>query len=60
MGRDTQYTLERVRATDLAEEWEMDADDLDAVAAKAVKYDTKAIYISPREELLDVARALAA
>ena len=60
MGRDTQYTLERVRATDLAEEWELDADDLDAVAAKAVKYDTKAVYISPREELLEVARALVA
>jgi hypothetical protein len=38
----------------------MNADDLDAVAAKAVKYDTKAIYISPREDLLDVARALVA
>lgn len=59
-GRDTQYTLDRVKATDLAEEWELDADEIDAIASKAVKYDSKALYVSPREELLEVARALVA
>jgi hypothetical protein len=59
-GRDTQYTLDRVKATDLAEEWELDADSIDAFVTTAVKYDAKSLYISPREELLEVARALVA
>ena len=58
-GRDTQYTLERVRATDLAEEWELDSEDIDAIAATATRYDSSAVYVSPREELLTVARTIA-
>jgi hypothetical protein len=57
-GNTTQYTLDRVRATDLAEEWELDADSVDEFAAAAVSYDTSAIYVSPREELLTLARTL--
>lgn len=57
-GRDTQYTLERVRATDLAEEWELDPDDIDAIASSAKRYDSSAVYVSPREELLSVARSI--
>lgn len=57
-GNTTQYTLDRVRATDLAEEWELDADDIDAFAATAPSYDTTAVYVSPREELLKLARTL--
>jgi hypothetical protein len=57
-GNTTQYTLDRVRATDLAEEWELDADDIDAFATTAVSYDTTAVYVSPREELLKLARTL--
>jgi hypothetical protein len=57
-GRDTQYTVERVRATDLAEEWELDADEIDAVTATVTKYDQTAVYVSPREELLELARTL--
>jgi hypothetical protein len=58
-GRDTQYTVERVRReTDLVEEWELDPSEIDAIAAKVVKYDASAVYISPREELLEVARQL--
>jgi hypothetical protein len=57
-GNTTQYTLDRVRATDLAEEWELDADNIDAFAATAVSYDTTAVYVSPREELLKLARTL--
>ena len=58
MGRDTQYTLERVRATDLAEEWELDSDDIDEAVSSAVLYDDSVIYLTPRDELLDLARSL--
>jgi len=57
-GQQTQYALDRVRATDLAEEWELDADELDAVARTVVPYDKSAIYVSPHDELLNVARGL--
>jgi hypothetical protein len=58
IGRDTQYTLERVRATDLAEEWELDVAAIDAAMANVVRYDKSAIYTSPREEMLELARSL--
>lgn len=57
-GRETQYSIERVRATELAEEWELDADELEDALDNAVKYDSDAIYVSPNEELLKVARQL--
>jgi hypothetical protein len=57
-GRDTQYTVERVRATDLAEEWELDPETVDAAIASAAGYDKSAIYVSTREEHLEVARSL--
>lgn len=57
-GNTTQYTLDRVRATDLADEWELDAESIDDFAATAVSYDTSAVYVSPREELLELARTL--
>jgi hypothetical protein len=57
-GNTTQYTLDRVRATDLAEEWELDADSVEEFAATAVSYDTTAVYVSPREDMLTVARTL--
>lgn len=59
-GRETQYTLDRVKATDLAEEWGLDAENVDAIVSKSVKYDEKALYVSPREELLEIARAIIA
>jgi hypothetical protein len=58
MGRDTQYTLERVRATDLAEDWELDADVVNDAVESAVRYDESAITLTPREELIDLARSL--
>ena len=58
MGQNTQYTLERVRATDLAEEWELDADDVDEAVQSAVLYDPSVIFITPREEMLELARSL--
>lgn len=54
----TQYMLDRVRSTDLAEEWELDAEAVEAFAAQAISYDTTAVYVSPREELLKLARTL--
>jgi len=58
MGRDTQYTLERVRATDLAEEFEIDPDDVADLVAQAVRYEESVITLTPREELLTIARGL--
>lgn len=57
-GNTTQYMLDRVRSSDLAEEWELDADDIESFAASATKYDTSAVYVSPRDELLKLARTL--
>ena len=57
-GRDTQYTVERVRATELADEWDLDPEKIDAVAAVAPRYDAKSIYVAPYEENLKVARQL--
>lgn len=57
-GRETQYTLERVRATDLAEEWDMDPKKAEDLVSDAVSYDKSIIYVSPREELVDLARTL--
>ena len=57
-GPQTTYTLERVRATDLADEWELDAEKLDELAQNAVKYGAETVYVTPREELLQIARSL--
>ena len=58
IGRDTQYSIDRVRATDLADEWELDAAKIDATVSQAVRYDKSVVYVSPREELLELARTL--
>lgn len=57
-GPQTTYTLDRVKADDLAEEWELDPAEVEATAADAVKYDSEVVYVSPREELLKLARQL--
>jgi hypothetical protein len=54
----TQYIVERVKAMDLAEEWELDVEEIETAITQAVKYDDSAIYVSPREELLKLARQL--
>jgi hypothetical protein len=54
----TQYIVERVKAMDLAEEWELDVEEIESAIASAVKYDDSAVYVSPREELLKLARQL--
>lgn len=57
-GRETQYTIERVRPTELSEEWELDHDELSAIADNVVKYDAKAIYVSPHDDMVEAARKL--
>jgi hypothetical protein len=57
-GPSTQYTLDRVRATDLAEEWSLDAEEMNTLASQAVLHGVDAVYVAPREELLQVARQL--
>jgi hypothetical protein len=57
-GPQTTYTLDRVKGDDLADEWELDPTEVEANAASAVKYDGEVIYVSPREELLKLARQL--
>jgi hypothetical protein len=57
-GPQTAYTLDRVRSTDLAEEWELDAEKLDELAGSAQKYGPESVYITPRAELLTIARSL--
>lgn len=57
-GPQTTYTLDRVRATDLAEEWELNPDEIEAVAKSAVRYTDEVVYVTPQAELLTVARSL--
>jgi hypothetical protein len=57
-GPQTTFNLERVRVTDLAEEWEMDAESVDVLAANAVKYDASTVYVSPKDEMTTIARSL--
>jgi hypothetical protein len=55
----TQYIVERVKAIDLAEEWELDVEEVEKAISSSVKFDESAIFVSPREELLKLARQLA-
>jgi hypothetical protein len=57
-GRETQYTVDRVRASELAEEWDLDPEEIDAIVANAPSYDATAIYVKTYEEHLKVARQL--
>jgi hypothetical protein len=57
-GRDTQYTVNRVKATDLAEDWELDASEFAAMLEDAVPYGPEAVYVAPREDMLAIARQL--
>jgi hypothetical protein len=57
-GPSTSYTLDRVKASDLAEEWELDPEEIDATAKSAVVYEKSAVYVSPREDMLKLAHQL--
>ena len=55
----TSYSFERVKAVDLAEEWNLNFEDVETAIATATRYDASSLYMTPREELLDLARKLA-
>lgn len=57
-GPQTQYTLDRVKPADLAEEWELDSQAVEKVASTAKLYDHSAVYETSRAELLQIARSL--
>lgn len=57
-GPKTQYTLNRVKATDLAEEWDLDPAVTEASVQNLPLYDSSVTYVTPREELLEIARSL--
>jgi hypothetical protein len=54
----TQYVLDRVKAVDLAAEWDLDVEVAENFLSSATRYDQSAVYISPQEELLKLARQL--
>jgi len=56
-GPQTTYTLERIRAAELAEEWDLDPEKVTAVAESSEKYGAEVINVTPRAELLTIARA---
>lgn len=57
-GSSTTYTLERVRASDLAEEWELDPEEANAIASASELYGPETVYITPKSELVTIARSL--
>lgn len=57
-GPQTSYTLERIRRDELAEDWSLDADKVDAAVAKVTPYDSSEIRVLTYQEHLEVAQAL--
>lgn len=57
-GPQTTYTLDRVRGTDLAEEWDLDPEKVEGIATESTLYTNDAIYVNERTELLQIARSL--
>jgi hypothetical protein len=57
-GTKTLYTLNRVKATDLAEEWDLDPEVTERSLQNLPLYDSSVTYVTPREELLEIARSL--
>jgi len=57
-GPQTTYTLDRVRGSDLAEEWDLDPEKIEVLASSAVMHDETAVYKNDRTELLTIARSL--
>ena len=55
-GPQTQYSVDRVKATDLVEEWELDPEHVNALVSSAKKYDASSVAVTPREELLQIAQ----
>ena len=59
-GPQTTYSLNYVRGRDLAEEWKLDLDTVNASASSAKKFtESQVVRNTPRSELLELARSLA-
>lgn len=59
-GPQTQYTLNYVRGRDLAEEWKLSIDDVNALIKDAEPFRAEEVVReTPRSELLEIARSLA-
>ena len=59
-GPQTQYTLNYVRGRDLAEEWKLSSDNVNALVADAEPFTAdEVVRETPRSELLEIARSLA-
>jgi hypothetical protein len=58
-GPQTTYSLERVRSTDLVEDWDLDPTQVEELVASAEPFGPEAIWDTPRPELLEVARSVA-
>jgi hypothetical protein len=43
---------------DLAEEWELDVEEIEVAIENATPNDDSAVFVSPREELLKLARQI--
>lgn len=57
-GPQTTYTLERVRASELAEEWSLDAEQIDEIVPSLKQYSAADNYRATREEHLKIAREM--
>jgi hypothetical protein len=58
-GPQTTYALERVRPTDLAEDWDLDPTKVEELVAQATPFSPEVIWDTPRTELLEIARSVA-
>jgi len=57
-GPQTVFNLQRVRATDLEEEWNLTPETVEAIAAEVTLYDNSIIKVASYEEHLEIARSL--
>lgn len=57
-GTQTQYILDRVVAAELQDDWNVDATAIQSKIDDLTMYDSSVTYVTPREELIPIARAL--
>ena len=57
-GPQTTYSLERVRSTDLVEDWDLDPAQVEELVAQAEPFSPDVIWDTPRSELLEIARSV--
>lgn len=57
-GAQTVFNLQRVRSTDLEEEWKLDHDEISALADNVVLHESGIIKVGTYDEHLEIARSL--